>query len=152
GLFVVAGLLTSIYPAIFLSAFRPLQALKGERGSLTDRKMLKHFLVGFQFTVSIALISTSLLVVKQLDYIRQVDTGIAADHVLVLPLSNQDLRSNYPFLKDEFSRLPGVVDVSAASNYPGKFTRRSGFLPEGFSDKESMLINNVLVDPNFTKM
>lgn len=152
GLFIVIALLTGVYPALLLSGFQPLQALKGHSGIFTNQKLQKNLLVGFQFAVSIAMICTSLLVLKQLNYIKGIDSGLAAGNMLIVPLTNQELQNDYQILKEQLSQSSGVLHITSSSNYPGKFTRRSGFLPEGLSEKKSTLINNIRVDENFVQV
>jgi len=121
GIAVVTGFISGSYPALFLSSFRPVSVLKGGlklgRGNLLFRKGL----VVFQFVVSIVLIVGTIVVSKQVSYIRTKDLGYDKDNLLYIPLEG-DLNGKYNLFKQEALKLPGVQYVSHIGDPPTNIT------------------------------
>jgi hypothetical protein len=107
----VTGLLSGIYPAVFLSGYNPVRVFKGGfvagRGSLSLRKAL----VVFQFSMSIVLILATVLIVRQIQYISSKNLGYDHDN-LVYVAADGDLGAKYDVFKTEALKLPGVRGVT----------------------------------------
>lgn len=84
GLVVLGGLLSSLYPALVLSAFQPVQVLKGRLSRVPGRGYLRQGLIVFQFVAAIVLLSCTGAVYFQIDFMREQDLGMEAEQVLVL--------------------------------------------------------------------
>lgn len=82
GFILIVGFAAGSYPALYLSAFRPAETLKGKLRAGFRGTGIRNGLVVFQFTVSIALIICTFFVQKQLSYTRSIDVGISKEHVL----------------------------------------------------------------------
>jgi putative ABC transport system permease protein len=116
GIAVAIGLLAGAYPALVLSSFQPITVLKGRFATGNKGLMLRKGLVVFQFTISIAFIASTLIVESQLNYMRSQDLGFNNKQKLVIRSYGDDHRKA---LKDEISRLPGVLATSMSSSVPG---------------------------------
>jgi len=81
---LVISLIAGIYPALILSGFKPVEVLKGRLNLSGDKNVFRQTMVVFQFTLSIALIAGTLIISKQLDYMRSADLGYQKEQVLVL--------------------------------------------------------------------
>ncbi|HEV9038399.1 MAG TPA: ABC transporter permease, partial [Puia sp.] len=110
------GLLAGIYPALVLSAFRPIIVLKGRFATGVRGLLLRKGLVISQFTISIGLIAATLLVGYQLSYMRQQDLGFAKEQELVMDTHGDDHKIA---LKEEIRHLPGVLSAAMSSSTPG---------------------------------
>jgi len=125
-LLIVIGLLGGSYPAFFLSAFRPVDTIQGKLKRGSKRSFMRIALVTLQFTVSIVLIIGTLIVNRQLNYVRNKKLGYDKDHVVTVQMSNPETQRRYETLKNVFRQHPNVLAVSA-----------SGTTPLGFNDFRS---------------
>ena len=108
-------LLSGIYPALLLSSFKPLQALKGKisfgMGAGTFRKVL----VVTQFTFSIILIIGTLVITKQLQYIKQKDPGYNKAHVFTVSMTSA-LHDHYAAVSNDLIKEPSIKGIASSDN------------------------------------
>jgi len=145
---LTTGIISGIYPALYLTSFQPQNILKGTLPSRKKTPFLRKGLVVFQFTVSIFLIISALIIFKQLEYIRSKDLGFEKEHVLFLR-ATVELAEKYEIFKQELLRNPDVVALSLAnSSFLGMNSSTSGVRWEGMPENHSqqMLINSVDFD------
>ena len=152
GIALVVGMVSGIYPALFLSAFEPIRALKGKSRSGSRGSSLRKGLIVFQFAVSIILIIATGIIFSQVSYIRTTNLGFNKDQVMVLNIKDKELRTRYEALKAELSKNPSVLNVTASSGIPGRVAHHWYFSTEGLQEKKdrpSMWV--LMVDHDFIK-
>ena len=120
--FAAGVFLSGIYPAFVMSSFNPLMIFKTHSGKLPGKIDLRKALVIFQFTVSIILIASTLIVFEQLSFMRNKDLGANIDQTLILnaPNGKEDSYSSAINFRDALLPIPGVKNVSASASVPGK--------------------------------
>jgi putative ABC transport system permease protein len=148
----IAAILSGCYPAFFLSAFKPIDTLKGAFESHKKAALLRKGMVVFQFAISIILIVGTLVVSKQLDFMRDRDPGFKKEQVMVLSLQGtKESRQKYEILKNEFSRHSSVISASASSTVPGRLFSSLSVNPEGYSQEETKTMYTLETDYDFIK-
>jgi putative ABC transport system permease protein len=147
-LFFLIGLGMGIYPAFYLSRFEPISTLKGLL-TRDGKPYLRNVLVITQFTISIALISCTLVIYEQQQYIRNKKLGFTKDNILVLPLTGQEAKTRAQFIKRQLMELPEVIAISASSDIPHRGFTTNGYKPESVDNY--MQIHVVDADEDFLK-
>jgi ABC-type antimicrobial peptide transport system permease subunit len=149
GSVLFAGVLSGVYPALFLSAFRPASIFRG--GSLTGTRsvLFRKSLVVFQFALSTVFIAGTLVVASQIRFMRTKDLGYQGDSVVHFRLRG-DLQKNYQAFKDELSGTAGILGVTSSSDIP-TYTVHSttGFSWEGKAPDDYLLIHQFSVDYDY---
>jgi len=135
---LITGIIAGSYPALFLSAFRPVKVLKGQL--TTGRSYtLRKVLVIFQFTLSILLTVGTLVIYQQLNFMRSKDLGFNQEHVIAVGIRG-DIGKSYESLKAELSQVPQVLGVSASSHRPTNIGSNSGGVDWDGKDPELELV------------
>ena len=141
------GVLSGSYPALFLSSFQPVAALKGLARAGSNKLSMQRTLVVVQFAISIVLVIGTAVVYDQAGYIRNKRLGFQKEHVLVMPYGDKDAMGRY---KNAVSAYSSVLDVSASSTVPGRRIASHFFRPiiEGGSS-DALVFNVMFVDHEF---
>lgn len=135
-LIVITGATAGASPSIYLTRLGAVESLRNSLPVRTNRLNFRKVTVLLQYTISIAMIVSSLFLYKQLHFIRNTDPGFERNNVLVVPIPTKQVAQKYELLKKEFVKIPGVEFVSVSSDYPGRGLTRNGYKPEGFAEWE----------------
>ena len=117
GVFVFTTLLSGIYPALVISSFKPITALKGQGREQKNTISLRKALVVLQFGLTSLLIVAALIVQMQIDYINQKDLGIAKEQLVSIH-QDQKLTEKYEVLRNELIASNAIDDVTLAGPSP----------------------------------
>ncbi len=150
---VLTGVLAGSYPALYLSSFRPIRVLKGRFVNSLGAIQLRRVLVVFQFVISVGLVLSTLVISKQMNYLRGQQLGFQQHQQLIIPLSTGEAQASYPVYREAVEQLPGVVSASGASTYPGQPSVMSIALrTAGKNAQEAQNVKLGTVDIGFTEM
>ncbi len=139
----------SIYPALLLSAFKPMQVLKGKLSFGVSNTAFRKILVVTQFTCSVSLIAATLIISKQLKFIRDMDLGFNKDEVFIFGMRD-DMHNHFDAMRNELVQQPGVIGIASAwGSLAGINSSTGDTWWEGKDASKMFMINPTGIDENF---
>ncbi len=114
---VVVGSISGIYPAFYLTSFKPVRVLKGNLAA-GDSGFFRNALVVFQFTISISLMICSAVTFRQMNFMQTKDLGFKDDHIVTIDRASS-LKQSTEAYKHLLLQLPGVSGASYHAGEPG---------------------------------
>ncbi|MBO3698179.1 FtsX-like permease family protein [Roseivirga sp. E12] len=139
GITAFTGLISGIYPALLLSGFNPVVALKGKLKSEIKGVWLRKGLVVFQFAISVILIVSVIVIYKQVEFIQTTNLGYNKDHIITFAKEGKLQKDAQAFFT-EVKNIPGVVNASQMNGeLPGRIGFSQGFKWEGMSEEDKNL-------------
>ena len=148
GVIVITLVVSSIYPALMLSSFKPLEAIKG-RVSGVSKGTFRKVLVTVQFVFSVVLIIGTLIIGRQLDYLTSKDPGYDRSQVLNFWMSGS-MQEHAETVKQRLANIPGVREVSFASNPIINNQNSTGDIAWGSQEtNKDLIVTPMAIDENF---
>mgnify|MGYP005811559533 CR=1 FL=1 len=121
---IVTGLISGLYPSFFLSAFEPVDTMKGRFTSGQKGIMLRKILVTSQFLTSFVLIVATTVLYQQLHFMQNQDLGFRKDHMLAIDFQFDKVAGS-EFTRNRLLQIPGVSMASLSSSLPGRANVRT---------------------------
>lgn len=136
---VFTALVSGSYPALYLSSFRPIMVLKGTFRAGRYAALPRKVLVVTQFTVSVALIIGTLIVMSQIQYSKDRPVGYDKGGLIQIPVFSRDFIGKHDFMRDQFIESGGAIEMSTSSSPTTQvWSNRGGYTwegkPEGFQE------------------
>ncbi|WP_336517724.1 ABC transporter permease [Pollutibacter soli] len=149
---VLAGVISGLYPAAYLSSFQPIKVLKSSIQGGNNKTTLRNILVVGQFTGAIFLIIATVFAVKQLRFMQQKDPGFTKDQVAVIPL-DRNANGHYSELKKELQNNSLISGVTASQQRLGNNLHQTGVTFHGpGGPARDLTSSQVVVDPDYLEI
>jgi putative ABC transport system permease protein len=145
---IFIAIFSGAYPAIAITSFKPVSVLKGSFKHSGKGVFLRQLLVITQFSISVILIVSTLVIFNQLSFIQEKKIGFQKENVLILPLDNESEKI-YSQLKTEFMRQTHVVAMGRGTESPVRIQGGYSFGVAGSDEKQSMLVTAVASDTGY---
>lgn len=146
---IVAGIIGGSYPAFVLSGFSPGTVLKGEITQGSAGALFRKILVIIQFTISVAMIVCTMVVFRQLNFLKEKDQGFNQENVLSLQLNNRQMINKYPVLKQQLLENEDIKFVTSTNTAMGEGSAKVIFNMETDQGMAQRGINFAVVDHDF---
>lgn len=144
---ITVGIISGIYPALFLSAFNPSEVLKGRFHGGFSGSWLRNALVIFQFFISIALIAGTFIIYQQLRFMQNRALGFNKENVLIIERAF-NLNEQFDAFKKELKNYSYVKEVGNSSAMFGRDEFFGAFY-QSREGSEVLTTKNILVDNDF---
>ncbi len=151
-LILFTALLAGSYPALYLSSFKPVAVLKGTFQSGKYSGLPRKILVVLQFTVSVAFIIGTVIVMQQINYAKNRPVGYDKEGLIQVPTFSQDFNGKTDLMRSEFLNSGAVVSMATSSSPTTRiWSNRSGFTWEGKPDGFQEDLAWTEVSPEYAK-
>jgi putative ABC transport system permease protein len=139
------GLAAGSYPAFVLSAFKPILTLKSSSGK-SKTGLARKVLVTTQFAISMILIVGTLIIFRQVQFVRDKNLGFQKEQLVILPIGNTEISGQFQTFKTEALQNPNILAAAGSNSYPGSGAMSFSILPEGKPDTEQWVAYAIRVD------
>lgn len=119
GLTLLTGIIAGSYPAFYLSVFKPFQAISDKANKAKGALGLRRASVIFQFVIAVGLIASTLIIQRQMQYLKDKPLGFQADQQIVVPIQSSEAWSNFKTLKNELTQSTTILGAGGTQFYPG---------------------------------
>jgi putative ABC transport system permease protein len=145
---IVVGLISGLYPALYLSSFNAATVLKGVIQTAGKKMSFRNVLVVGQFAGAIFLMIATVLTIRQLNYMQKANIGFDREQVVTISLGSE-ANKNYQALKDALLSKSNIVGVTASRQKLGNNMHQTGVKFHGKGPVREMSSSQVVVDPDY---
>jgi len=147
------GVFAGFYPAIFISSFNPVLIFRNHSSSGKGGVLLRKILVIGQFAISIILIISTIVIIRQVNFMQNQNLGFEKEQKLVLTFPETGyLREKYEYIKTEFLQSPFINNAAASSHIPGRPLNTTRFFITGKESETGISIQYLYIDYDFINM
>ncbi len=150
GIMLLVGLIAGSYGAVVLTAFRPVEAIRAKSNSKPGRGLSRKTLIVFQFSISIILLVSTLVVYHQLQHMRDSKLGFDSEQVVIVRARGDLMQTRQETIKAELLRHAGITHIALTSRPPGKGTFGTIEQRPGSSERPPE-IKILMVDANYAE-
>jgi putative ABC transport system permease protein len=148
---VFVGLASGSYPAFFISRYQPASVLKSSPHVSSTKSFLRKALVVLQFSISIVLIISTVVVLDQLDFLRNRKLGFDKEHVVVVPIRDNTLRKNAEAIKAELMQNPSILSTTITIGVPGGVVAGDAIQLVTDEGKKTLTVRMIYTDHDYIK-
>lgn len=145
---ILIGIIAGLYPALYLSSFRPIAIIKNEKTPGHKNSLLTQSLIVFQFVISIALVISTIIISRQVKHMRTGDLGFDDRNIITCTLT-KSVKNKYDVFKQALLQNPNIVNVAASSGAGLSEQFHMSFSEEINGNKKTYY--GMIVDPDFIK-
>ncbi|HTF20389.1 MAG TPA: FtsX-like permease family protein [Chryseolinea sp.] len=158
--FILISILSGSFPAFFISAGSVVQSIRGKMKTSPGSMILKRVLIVIQFSLSVMLLFSTLVIYQQINYLREHDLGFDKENILVIPTDSDNMpdpvaaRAKIASLKKELLAQSQIVAVSSSDIVPSdlSFASFTTTRPDGWADENPFRIMRVMVDESYFEL
>lgn len=151
GLFAIGtlaiGILSGLYPAIIISSFKPTVIIKSDFNRKNTGALVRKALTIFQFTISVGLIASTLIILGQLKYFRNYKMGFDKEQIIHFPMFGKTSKA-YAAFRDQVLSIPSVEGIARSNQIPGNFMWQESYVV----DTRSVNFTYIPTDPDYVKV
>jgi len=151
GLVVFTGTAAGSYPAFYLSSFQPIDTLRQKLRPGSRRSIIRTCLVISQFTISIILIISTFIVLKQLNFMRNQKLGFKKEQVLAVRIKGRSIPEQFEAFKNEVKKNPSIIEASYSNGIPGRTNTVLTIFLEGEPESVTHTFDYIFADYDFLK-
>lgn len=148
-LVICTGLISGLYPALYLAKINPVRALKGSWVADKSGNWIRRALVLFQFVISIGVLTGTLLMKDQLNFLQNKELGYDKDQILVIHSQDSVAQAKFKVLKEVFEQNPQIEAVTSSNFLPGTDVGQTVFMVEKDGEMQQQEFKTLQGDANY---
>jgi len=144
------GIGAGLYPSLLLSSYRPMAVLKNEYRRGRKGARVRRVMVVFQFAISILLIVGTLIILQQINFMKDQHLGFDKEQKLVIRVrGGASIRENHALVKQAFLDHPAILGATTSSHVPGRGTTNFAIRLVGEAEEKNQGMLHIYIDPDF---